>query len=78
MAKILRGAIAYRQDCNERESWANARREAIPVACPSSCWVEYDLFVTEEASGEDALKWVEALLDTMEGQHPKHDSIITL
>ena len=68
MAKILRGAIAYRQDCNARESWTNARREAIPVACPSGCAVEYDLFVTEEASGEDALKWVEALLDTIEGQ----------
>jgi hypothetical protein len=76
VTKILRDAIAYRRDYHAREAWANARQEAIPVGCPSGCMVEYDLFVSEQASGEDALKWVEAVLDRMERQHPNHESVI--
>ncbi len=76
MAKTLRDAVAYRQDFHARETWAGARQEPIPVACPSGCTVEYDLFVSDMAPGEDALKWVEALLDLMESQHPRHDNVI--
>ena len=78
MPGVLRTAIAYRTDFHGREPWAHARSEAIPVACPSGCTVEYDLFVVEDASGEDALKWVEALLDRMEADHPRHDSVVRL
>jgi hypothetical protein len=77
MTKFLQDAIAYRRDFTGREAWAGARREAIPVGCPS-CEVEYDLLVAESASGEDALKWVEAVLDRMERQHPRHDDVIVL
>jgi hypothetical protein len=78
MPNILRGAIAYRSDFQEREEWANARSEPIPVGCPSGCTVEYDLFVVADASGEDALKWVEVLLARMEAEHPRHDRVIAL
>ena len=78
MAKILRNAIAYRQDFRLREDWAGARRKPIPVGCPSGCAVEYDLLVSEQASGEDALKWVEAVLARMELQHPNHENVIFL
>jgi hypothetical protein len=76
MVKVLRDAIAYRHDFHGREAWAGARRDAIPVGCPSGCAVEYDLLVSERASGEDVLKWVEAVLASMERQHPNHESII--
>jgi len=76
MSEVPRNAIAYRQDFHAREAWAGARQESIPVACPSGCTVEYDLLVSDTASGEDALKWVEALLDMMESQHPRHDDVI--
>ena len=75
MANVLRNAIAYRSGVVVQDAWANARRDPIPVACPE-CAVEYDLFVTENASGEDALKWVEALLEQMESQHPRHDDVV--
>ena len=75
MSNVLRTAIAYRLDFREREDWVNARRKPIPVACPD-CATEYHLFVTEDASGEDALKWVEALLEKLELQHPHHGNVI--
>ena len=76
MTNVLRDAIAYRNDFKSREAWANARRETIPVGCPLGCAVEYDLLVSEQASGEDALKWVELILEVMERQHPDHDDVI--
>jgi hypothetical protein len=72
MPNFLRSAIAYRHDFHARETWTGARQETIPVACPTGCAVEYDLLVSEHASGEDALKWVEAVLDRIEEQHPNH------
>jgi hypothetical protein len=78
MAKVLRDAIAYRHDFAGREDWAGIRKDSIPVGCPSGCWVEYDLLVSERASGEDVLKWVEAVLDRMENQHPIHQNILIL
>jgi hypothetical protein len=76
MPNILRKAVAYRHDFHAREAWAGARQETIPVSCPSGCAVEYDLLVSEHASGEDALKWVEAVLDYMESEHPRHANVI--
>jgi hypothetical protein len=76
MAKFPHNAIAYRNDFHAREHWPGARHETIPVLCPSGCEVEYDLLVSENASGEDALKWVEALLDHMEEHHPHHPNAI--
>lgn len=78
MPHALRTAIAYRRDFHGREDWANARREPIPVGCPSGCPVEYDLLVLEHCSGEDALKWVEALLARLEDDHPSHMNVIVL
>jgi hypothetical protein len=76
MDKVLRGAIAYRQDFDGRESWANARPESIPVSCPSGCMVEYDMVVSERASADEVLRWIEAVLEQMETEHPRHANVI--
>ena len=78
MSKVLLDAIAYRSDFEARESWTGARRDAIPVSCPLGCAVEYDLLVSERASGEDVLKWVQAVLDRIESDHPRHRHVIVL
>ena len=78
MPNRLRTAIAYRSDFVARDAWANARSEPIRVRCPSGCTVEYDLFVPEASSGEDALKWVEALLERLEVHHPGHANVIAV
>jgi hypothetical protein len=78
MPNVLRTAIAYRSDFHGREDWTNARKEPIPVSCPNACAIEYDLVVPEGSSGEDVLKWVEALLERLENDHPGHANVVRL
>ena len=75
---ILRNAIACRCDFHGREDWANARSEPILVGWPSGCVVEYETFVLADASGDDTLKWVAALLARLEVHHPDHANVILL
>ena len=62
---ILQGAIAYRQDFQTREQWANRRPDPIPVACPSGCPVEYDLIISMQASDGDVHHWIEIMFARM-------------
>lgn len=74
--EFLKEAIAYRQDWEARESWANRRTDSIPVGCPKGCTVEYDLIVCSQASEGDVNRWIETIHRQMERQCPNHvDSI---
>jgi hypothetical protein len=75
---VLQGAIAYRQDFQGREQWANRWPDPIPVACPSGCAVECDLIISMQSSDGDVHHWIEMMLVRMERECPNHADYILL